>query len=338
MAIELTKRARMALANNTKSNYQSVKNNIKRCEETMSCDLSFPWNEPKKTITFLAYLLLTRKVKASTANCQLSAVRMAHLELGLDSPTLRDPVVKLLLKGTEHWEKVSIELSEKVTRTPVIWETMLAIKRITFEVNWPLWQKDLFLAVCCLLWSGSLRVHEALSRCLDTYDPQTTLLGRDIRLTTVKAGGSEREIIQITIKSPKEDRVGNGTTLEIFGNGTFLCPMKAMKHYITSKGGLTKIKSDKPFFLQKNNKCYTGKCFNSHLSQVTAGITDSTGTVIRSHSFRAGVPSQLARLGVSSEVIKGVGRWSSDAYKSYCKLGITKRMNMVDQISKDLPK
>ena len=198
----------------------------------MCCDLSFPWNEPKKTITFLAYLLLTRKVKASTANCQLSAVRMAHLELGLDSPILRDPVVKLLLKGTEHWEKVSADFSEKVTRTPVIWETMLAIKRITFEVNWPLWQKDLFLAVCCLLWSGSLRVHEALSRCLDSYDPQTTLLGRDVRLTTVRAGRSEREIIQITIKSPKEDRVGNGTTLEIFGNGTFLCPIKAMKHYI----------------------------------------------------------------------------------------------------------
>ena len=57
----------------------------------MGCDLSFPSNEPEKTITFLAYLLLTRNVKASTTNCQLSAVRMAHLELGLDNPILRDP-------------------------------------------------------------------------------------------------------------------------------------------------------------------------------------------------------------------------------------------------------
>ena len=78
--------------------------------------------------------------------------------------------------------------------------------------------------------------------------------------------------------------------------------------------------------------------FNTHLSLVTADITDSTGKVIRSHSFRAGVPSQLAKVGASSEQIQGVGRWSSDAWKAYCKLGTTHRMNMVDDICRGLPK
>jgi hypothetical protein len=332
----MANRANMALAMNTKSNYQTVKNNILRCEEAMDCDLSFPW-ETSKTLNFLAYLLFTREVKAKTANCQLSGVRMAHLELGLDSPSLRPPIVELLLKGTEHWESVSTVLSRKTMRTPVTSDMMLAMKRIIFEVNWSLEQKYIFWTVCCLLWAGSLRVHEVLSRTQDSYDPQTTLLGRDLTLTKVRVGGEDRDLIQLTLKSPKEDRIGNGTTIEIFGNGSFLCPVKALDRYIKIKGGAAKVKTDKPFFLQSNKVGYTGKSFNNQLKQLTADITDSTGQVVRSHSFRAGVPSTLARLGASAEQIKGVGRWNSDAWKVYCRLGRTRRMNMVDEICRGLP-
>ena len=337
LAEKMAERTNMALAFNTKSNYQTVKNNIAKCAELMSYDLSFPW-DTSKTLQFLAYLLFTRGVKANTANCQLSGVRMAHLELGLDSPSLRPPIVELLLRGSQHWESVTADLSLRVTRTPVVWETMLAIKRIVFHADWTLKKKDLFWAVCCLLYAGSLRVHEALSKSLCSFDPQTTLLGKDIQLTSCKVGGQERDMIKLKLKSPKEDRIGNGTTIEIFKNETFLCPVKAVKHYVKNCGGQAKIKENKPFFLLENKHCYTGAVFNENLKHITSDITDSSGKVIRSHSFRAGVPSQLARLGATSEQIQGVGRWSSDAYKSYCKLGMTRRMNLSDEISKGLPK
>ena len=81
MADQMAKTANMALSSSTKSNYNTVKNNIERCEKAMDCNLSFPWGT-EKTLKFLAYLLFTRKVKSSTANCQLSGVRMAHLEIG----------------------------------------------------------------------------------------------------------------------------------------------------------------------------------------------------------------------------------------------------------------
>ena len=151
LARQMADRANMALANSTKSNYQTVKNNISRCEEVMKCDLSFPWHETRKTLMFLTYLLFTRKVKANTANCQLSGARMAHLELGLDSPSLRQPIVELLLKGSEHWERVSSDLDSRTTRTPVIVETMLAIKRLLHGMDWPIKLKYLFWAVSCLL-------------------------------------------------------------------------------------------------------------------------------------------------------------------------------------------
>lgn len=325
-------RANMALANNTKSNYRTVKNNISHCEDVMKCDLSFPW-DAGKTLQFLAYLLFTRKVLAKTANCQLSGVRMAHLEEGLDCPCLRPPIVALLLKGTEHWDSVTVGMRNKTIKTPVTIEMMLAIKRLLFEIDFSLHTKYLFWAVCCLLWNGSLRVHEALSKSANTFDPQNTLLGGDLKIIEIEANKKIRHIIELKLKSPKEDRIGNGVILEIFANNTFLCPVKALKHYFGIFGSQGEMKEDMPIFITENKQCYSGKSFNEHLSKITAVITAHTGKKVMSHSFRAGVPSELARLGAASEEeIRGVGRWSSDAWQHYCKLGKTRRMNMVDKL------
>ena len=59
---QLAARTNMALANNTKSNYNTVKNNIKICELALDCDLKFPWTITQ-TLHFIAYLLFTRNVK-----------------------------------------------------------------------------------------------------------------------------------------------------------------------------------------------------------------------------------------------------------------------------------
>ena len=91
----------MALADNTTSYYKTVKRNIQRCEVELDCNLYFPWTI-SQTVHFIAYLLLTREVKSKTVSCQLSGVRMAHIELGFDNSNPRTPLVNLLLKGTEN--------------------------------------------------------------------------------------------------------------------------------------------------------------------------------------------------------------------------------------------
>ena len=55
-------------------------------------------------------------------------------------------------------------------------------------------------------------------------------------------------------------------------------------------------------------------------------------SIVRSQSLRAGVPSELAKQGADPHHIQGVGRWSSDAWKDYCKLGRKKRMNITDNL------
>ena len=79
-----------------------------------------------------------------------------------------------------------------------------------------------------LIGNGSLSVLEALSRLQSEFDAQTTLLGKDIKSIMDKVDKKDRTFIRIVIKSPKEDRIGRGMCLEIFGNDTFLCPVRAM--------------------------------------------------------------------------------------------------------------
>ena len=65
--------------------------------------------------------------------------------------------------------------------------------------------------------------------------------------------------------------------------------------------------------MTKDSKGDTGKDFNSTLSSLTSDVTTNTNVVVKSHSLRAGVPSELAKRGADPSKIKGVGRWSSNS-------------------------
>ena len=47
------------------------------------------------------------------------------------------------------------------------------------------------------------------------------------------------------------------------------------------------------FFMTKDSRGYTGKDFNATLSSLTSNITTNTNVVVKNHSLRAGVPSEL---------------------------------------------
>ena len=192
--------------------------------------------------------------------------------------------------------------------------------------------KNWVWAACTLIWNGSLRVHEALSRLQWEHDPQTTLMNEDIQILSEEIEGIERFFIRILIKSPKEDRIGKDMSLKTFGNDTFLCPVRAIKKYMREKCRLNLKTHNMPFFTRKDNSGYTGNDFNKHLTTLTADITLNTNSVVRSHSLRAGVPSELAKRGADPIQIQGVGRWQSEAWKDYCKLGRKERLNVTEQL------
>ena len=122
------------------------------------------------------------------------------------------------------------------------------------ESDYDHWTKVTFWAACTLIWNGSLRVHEALSRSQYNYDPQTTLLKSDVEIFTESINHVNRSVIRILIKSPKEDRIGKDMCLEIFGNNTFLCPVRALNKYLSERTKVDKSNQDLPFFLKQDSK------------------------------------------------------------------------------------
>ena len=280
-----------------------------------------------KTLNYVGYLMGDRGCSSKTVAQYLSGVRMLHLCRGLDVSSLRPPIVNLILKGREHWDNVQKTLSCKPSRVPVTISVLKYLKRIINGSDYPAEKKLRLWCICCLMWNGSLRVHEVLSKTKDDFDPLTTLLAEDVQVVE-NSGCNDKSLLRIHLKSPKEKRVGKGVKLEVFENGTFCCPLRAWKKWRTK----VSLKKGSPVFVE-DGSCFTGRDFNSILTEMTSPLTDGTDGIIRPHSFRSGVASEMGLRGFSDAEIQAQGRWTSQAFQAYMKLDRLKRLKFKSRIA-----
>ena len=322
----LTAATNFSIAENTKNQYVTASKHITRCVEFTGQEMSFPF-DTKKTLNYVGFLIEVRKVQSKTISQYLSAIRYLHLVEGHDPSCLRPPIVALILRGREHWDEVEKKLENKPKRVAVTVEIMKFIKRSLVRMHIGEEEKLRVWAVCALMMCASLRVHEVLSKGQD-HCPQTTLMYEDFEMSEVRVGGTVRTIIRLRLKSPKEDRVGSGLWLEIFGNNTMLCPVRAVKKWLSVA---IKPQVGQPFFRLKSGDNFTGKDLNKILSKITASISDSMGGVVRAHSFRSAIPTQMGLMGFSNEDIQAQGRWTSGAFKAYIKKDRLRRLQFTDK-------
>ena len=319
--------ANMALAKNTKSQYNTAIRHIERIEKELKIYMSLPFTTGK-TLNYVGYLIEDRGCSSKTVGQYLSGIRMLHLCKGFDAASLRPPIINLILKGREHWDNVQKTLKNKPKRVPVTIKVLKFIKRKISESDWNAEKKLRVWLICCLMWNGSLRVHEVSSKTKDEYDPLTTLLSGDLELIHHEEQGEIKSLLRIHLKSPKERRVGNGVKLEIFENKTFCCPVRAWSKWIR----FAKIEPGRPLFLD-GNACFTGSKFNKILTEITQPITQGIDGVIRPHSFRSGVASEMGMRGFSDSEIQAQGRWTSQAFHAYMKLDRLKRLKFTARIA-----
>ena len=249
---------------------------------------------------------------------------MYHLTKGHDVPTLRPAIISLILKGKENWEEIQNKMTQKPQRIPVTVKVMKLLKRRLRKIDWSENKKKLVWAVSCICWNGSFRIHELLSKERHEFDPLTTLLGKDLSVQTFMIQGKPEKAIKIHLKTMKQQRVGNGVKIEIFQNDSFMCPTKAYEGLV--KASNLKKDGNMPVFRTEVGDCYTGKDFNRDLIELTKGYLDVG--ILRSHSFRSGVATEMALLGFSDEEIKRQGRRSSQAFNNYIKLDRVQRINI----------
>ena len=96
----LARKANYGLTINTHESYKVAINHIRRCEEDVGVNMSLPFNQ-SKTLEFLGWME-ARGLKSRSMSSYLSGVRSYHVASGFGDPFLRDPMVKLILKGQEN--------------------------------------------------------------------------------------------------------------------------------------------------------------------------------------------------------------------------------------------
>ena len=306
-----------SLAGSTWAKYQSTDRLLSAMEVYYDRQLPFPFSETS-TLLFCCYLL-TKGYKSETIECHLSSLRNSHLTKGFDPPNLRPVVVQQLLKGNRNLHNLE---GSGLGRAAVDVNDLTIIRSNLMRMG--LSHHDrvlLWFSLLCMFY-GSLRVHEVFPTKKSEYDPKRTLLRQDIKLKRVHVNGTPVEVLILDIKSPKEAN-GSSVKVELFANGTKFCPVNAYKKLLSFWGH--RKHSDSPLMTREDKSLWSGRCLNKLLMPLTVGIEKPGGKRILSHSFRAGIPTLMARAGYSDAEIQRQGRWRSSAFLAYCKLGRASR-------------
>ena len=286
--------------------------------------MSMPW-DPRKAAIYITWAAETKKWASSTLQQYISAIKSAHRREGWPDDWLNYQV-KNLLKG---FENLSEPKNQRLPITPslmkILWKNLESAK-IQEEDRRLVW------AVATIMYSGSLRGGEILGDKEKEYDEDKILLNKEIGVKTVVINDKETRMVLAKIKNPKELKGKGHVNIEMFEQGTWMCPVKA----IMKLRGKRTEEPDLPFAKRKNGKLLTIKLFNQILKTLLKEVLMYEEGTISSHSFRAGVATAMARAGYNDADIQRVGRWESDSFLRYIKLGRSSRLEQQLELMRKL--
>ena len=241
-------------------------------------------NHIKNYVTFLSKV---QKLKVSTIRSHLSAIAFYHQAKFDRDPTTSFAVKKLLLYYAKKDKNTQCRLpiTEKI------------LNRLTKNLSWSCKNKFYKLAFTALyktMFYLALRISEVsdyskrFSHAIHVQDLKIKSKHLTVRLRSFKHG-SETVKFQITKKKYIYD----------------------MEKWLIARGN-----RPGPLFVHKNNKPFTRIFIFNQLKAdlLQIGLNPS---LYNTHSFRKGRATSLAQKGYTSEQIALVGRWKSNAFKTY---------------------
>ena len=205
-----------------------------------------------------------------------------------------------ILRGVKRTQGNSFS---RPRRAPITTNHLNLIRNYLQRSCIPFADKYMLWSAVTLAFFGLLRVSEYTASYTHSYDPVYTLMTNDVNCST------NTTFCLVHLKTSKTDPFRVGCTLRIGSTGNQLCPIAALRAYLT-----VRPQSSGPLFIYVNGTFLTRSRVSSFLIKVLSPIHIST------HSFRIGGATALASVGVPDHVIKAYGRWSSNAYQRYIQL------------------
>ena len=153
------------------------------------------------------------------------------------------------------------------------------------------------------------RAGEIITTRVTSFNPATDLAWGDVTIDN----GSSPQILQVYLKRSKTDQARKGAHIYIGKKGGELCPVSATLTYMASRGP-----KPGPFFKFKDGKPLTTAKFSSSIREALQRI-GLPYMNFAGHSFRIGVATAAAKVGLEDSTIWKLGRWNSAAFMTYIR-------------------
>ena len=276
--------------------------------------------------SFIVWCHHHKKLSHNSIQTYLSALKFVHTLRGFDCGHLsEDKLSKLLLKGAEH-SSVSF-ITHPNTRRAMTLPLLLTLGRRIAATSWPALDKQVIWAAATTGFFGSVRMGEILASAEKTFSPASDLLWKDVRCSSNKS-------LLLHIKNPKSGFPG-GELVDLFEfPGYDCCPVMALKNLREKQILAGNTDESLPVFRFSSGKNLTCSIMNKTLADLLPEFCVPGQDTISCHSFRAGIPSILAMFPdlVTSDQIKGWGRWQSDCYQLYTRLTLKEKEQIFGKI------
>lgn len=246
-------------------------------------------------MTFIAHLFDSGLAPASITT-HVAAISFWHDLHQWVNPT-RHPLVQKLLLGVRNSRRSSY------MRAPVTIPILRRLVRALAHPSFSSYTSILLTAVFTLAFYAFLRVGEF------THSTHTLFLS-DCYLVPFRS-------LMLSFRSFKFSR-GSSPHLVIPYSGHDLCPVRSLFAYLS-----VRPQASGPLFLTDSGQPLTSKLFSACLSQACQ-IAHINSSTIKPHSFRIGAATTAAALGVPSDTIQIMGRWSSAAFSRYIRIQINR--------------
>jgi hypothetical protein len=263
------------------------------------------WPVPlDQLLNFVDYLSFTG-LSPTSVTTYILGIGYTHKARGLENKTNNFLITKIL----EGLRRKRVKSSD--VRAPVTLDLLRRLLQALQKVCTSNYEVCLFSSAFTLAFFALLRIREiTLDNKLDT-GPHV-ICYEDISF-------SNKNEMYLRIRSSKADQRSNTITLIISkqkGSESDICPVKRLKQFLVMRYSGPTCSS--PVYIHFDGSNLTRYQFYSVLLKTLqfCGLSEH----IRSHSFRIGGTSELARRGVTESEIKRWGRWNSNAYSSYIQL------------------
>ena len=292
-----------SLSYSTRQAYSRVwKSLASFCQTIGEIEGSKPPVAPSVVFLFLTDLI-SKGMSGSSVCCYSSAISYVHKLCGMRDPTSSFAVTKLIAAA----KKLKPTRDLRMPISSMILRKLIDVSHLVIPSHYDVVLIKALFLVCFF---GFFRIGELVpkSKARGLQVVQYT----DLILVFEHKLASEAHI---TIRHSKNLEKG-GIDRVVLKRHSPLCPVEVLYAFVTLRGS-----SAGPLFSLPSGIPFLRSRFDSYLQSCVsqAGLKGK----YKGHSFRIGAATEAAAKGKSDSHIRNLGRWRSDAFKSYVRLHTT---------------